>query len=430
MQEHNNQIKLTTIKVFITIIVIIIVSIVMIILKKNMDSKAERRSTVQIEDENSNMQSNFLDTDFSLELLKMENKKQNIIYSPLSIRYALQMLDDGANGNTKVQIENVIGNTNIVKYNNINNTLSLANVLFIKDTYSGYVKNEYEKNLIDKYNAEIKYDTLKSANNINSWIENKTFGQIKNMLRDETVSNSNNEMFLINAVAIDMIWKDKFDREDTYGDTFYLDSDNSMEATMMNKETNSDSISYYEDNSIKVLTMDLKQYDSEQMEFIAIMPNDNLSNYVENFSIKDLENIISKLTLASNTKYGLDVFIPKFSFDYDMNLKEDLKNLGITDAFNRNLADFSNMTNKKPFWVSDALHKANIDFSEEGIKATAGTVMYMKDESIAIVNEKKPIEIKIDKPFMYLIRDKKTDKIWFIGTVYEPNSWENNQAEY
>ena len=79
-------------------------------------------------------------------------------------------------------------------------------------------------------------------------------------------------------------------------------------------------------------------------------------------------------------------------------------------------------------YVSDALHKANIDFTEKGIKAAAVTVIYMTD-GIALA-EDKPIEINIDKPFLYVIRDKNTGEIWFVGTVYEPNSWEKDKADY
>ena len=151
------------------------------------------------------------------------------------------------------------------------------------------------------------------------------------------------------------------------------------------------------------------------------MPNYDLASYVENFEIDTFKNLSKNMTLASKTKYGLDISIPRFSFDYDLSLKDDLKNLGITDAFNPDLADFSNISNERPLWVGDASHKANIEFTEKGVKASAVTVIHMSD-GMALVDEEKPIEIKIDKPFMYLIRDKKTDEIWFMGTVYEPNA--------
>lgn len=176
--------------------------------------------------------------------------------------------------------------------------------------------------------------------------------------------------------------------------------------------------------------MDLKQYENEQMEFIVIMPNEDLANYVENFGTDTLKSISDNLILASKIKYGLDISIPRFSFDYDLNLENNLKTLGITDAFSSDLADFSNMSSKSPLWVGGALHKANIDFTEKGAKASAVTVISMTDEAIELVNKNKPIEIKIDKPFMYLIRDKKTSEIWFVGTVYKPNSWENDKTNY
>ena len=83
---------------------------------------------------------------------------------------------------------------------------------------SKYIKEEYTNTLINKYNAEIKYDSFKNAKNINKWIENKTFGQIKNMLQDEMVTNPDSSMVLINALAIDMAWKDAFEGKDTKED--------------------------------------------------------------------------------------------------------------------------------------------------------------------------------------------------------------------
>ena len=434
MKENNNQIKikLTTIIVLILLVVIISAGVLFVIFNKIESNQIPKENTTQSEYQPTNIKKNqntkYADTELSFKFLKMENKKENIIYSPLSIKYALQMLNEGANGNTKTQIEKVIGETSLRKYSNMNNVLSLANAIYIRDTYSKFVKDEYKNTLSNNYNAEIKYDIFRNADNINNWIENKTFGQIKNMLQDAIVTNPENEMLLINALAIDMAWKEKFDGKDTYGGKFYLENGTELTATMMNKESKSDNISYYMDNKVTAISMDLEEYDNQQMEFIAIMPNDNLANYVKSFEADTLKNLSNNMTLASKTKYGLDISIPRFSFDYDLSLKDDLKKLGITDAFIPDLADFSNMS-RSPLWVSSALHKANIDFTEKGVKAAAVTVIVMTD-GMMLADEKKPIEIKIDKPFMYLIRDKKTGEIWFVGTVYEPNSWENDKSDY
>ena len=256
-------------------------------------------------------------SDFSFNFLKMENNKKNMVYSPLSIKYALKMLADGAEGNTKKQIEDAIGNETLTKYDNIEDILSLANSLYIRDTYKENVKDEYMKNLVNKYNSEIKFDSFKSANNINNWIENKTFGQIKNTLSDEVVTNPDTEMVLINALAIDMEWESSFDGEDTHGEDFYLENGEKMNATMMKKnEIKNNNISYYKDDDVTSVAMDLKKYEDVQMEFIAIMPNkEKLDNYIENFDKEKLEKISDNFTKTSKTKDGVDISIPRFSFD-------------------------------------------------------------------------------------------------------------------
>lgn len=373
-------------------------------------------------------------TNFELSFLQLEDKQENMIYSPLSIKYALKMLQEGASDNTYTQIEEIVGNSNLPTYRNIENTLSLANGIFIRDTYYQYVKDNYKDILVNKYNAEIRQDEFQSAKNANKWIEEKTFGKIENMLNDDIVTNPDLQMLLINALAIDMEWKNQFDENDTNGRKFYLADGTEMIATMMSRESSSDDISYYMGDDITAITIDLKEYEETQLEFMALMPNTNLEQYVDSLTMDNIEEITQKLNSASNTKAGVKINIPKFEFDYDLNLKDDLIKLGITDAFNGNLANFSNMADlertQKNLYVSDALHKANIEFSEEGVKAAAVTVFGMMDVTSIGVEKEIPIEINIDNPFVFLIRDKNTNEIWFVGTVYEPNYWEEDKGDY
>lgn len=434
MQEKKElKIKFKTAVILFVILLIILITAFFLLINRKININEETKIS-NITSSNVINNETIEQSNFSVNFLKSENSNQNMIYSPLSIKYALKMLNEGANGNTKTQIENIIGDMELTKYNNIDRILSLANGVYIRDTYSNYVKEDYTKILTEKYNAEINYDSFNNADNINNWIENKTFGIIKNMLQDNTVQNPDSKMLLINALAIDMEWEEDFDSGKTKGANFYFEDGSAMTATTMNKKaTYSDNISYYQGEDITSLTMNLKKYDDTQLEFIAIMPKGNLSDYIEDFSMEDLNNIIEKSTPASESKNGVNISIPKFSFDYNLNLKEDLMKLGITDAFDKDLADFSNMYYydeiDNRLFVGDALHKANIDFTEKGIKASAVTVILMTD-TMAIMEENKPIEIKIDKPFLYVIRDKNTGEIWFIGTVYEPNSWEDDRENY
>lgn len=374
------------------------------------------------------VESSSLDFDF----IKLENKKENLIYSPLSIKYAMSMLNDGANGKTKEEIENILGkNTSLTKYENIEKVLSLANSIFIRDTYKEYIKDTFIKAVQDKYNAEVLYDQFKDATNPNKWIEDKTFGIIKNMLKDELVQDETLEMLLINALAIDMEWENGFSDTNTRGAEFTKDNGEKVQATTMQKETSSDNVMFYKGEDITALSMNLKKYGDTQLEFLAIMPNENLAEYANRFTNKDLEDVTMKLIPASKAKYGINIFLPRFEYSYDLSLKEDLKKLGMELAFNKYDADFTEMTsNPVGLYVGEALHKADIKFSEKGIKAAAVTVFAMLDKASVMIEIRIPEIVKFDKPFMYVIRDKKTGEIWFVGTMYEPNLWENDKAEY
>ena len=440
-QENKMKVKLSTAVILLLLIIaILIVSTILIVLnlkKKDVNNnqlpqnEVVKNETVQNEIEDpTKVSEKYESTDFDYKFLKLENKKENMIYSPLSIKYAFQMLNEGASGNTKTQLENVIGKTAFAKHDNIENILSLANAMYIRDAYANYIKEEYKNTISEKYNAEINSDKFQNADNMNKWIDNKTFGQIKNVINDEIIKNPDTKMVLINALAIDMEWKTKFDAADTHQRTFYISDSKKMDVAMMNQETKSENVAYYKDDKVTVLSMDLEQYENEQMEFIAIMPNTDLSKYVESFNTKDLKNITNNLTKASSTKAGLDIYMPKFSFDYSLKLVEDMKTLGVTDAFSSSKADFSNITNADKLFVGDAIHKANIDCTEKGVKAAAVTVIYMMANAMIPTEQDKPIEIKIDHPFMYIIKDKNSDEIWFVGTVYEPNSWEDEKANY
>eukprot|EP00833_Pecoramyces_ruminatium_P002311 jgi/Orpsp1_1/1176343/evm.model.c7180000057256.1 len=374
------------------------------------------------------------DSDFDFSFLKLENNKENMLYSPLSIKYALKMLEEGAVNNTYNEINKVLGNVELIKYKNIKNFLSLANGMFIKDRFYEYVKPEYINLLKEKYEAEVIEDEFKNANNINGWIKDKTFGVIKDMISDDIVKDPRSEILLINALAIDMRWENPFNVFVTSGSNFYLDNGESIEVTTMNKSKESKKgISYYIDNDITVLTMDLNKYDEIQFEFMAIMPKENLSGYIEKISKEEINQIDKRLKSSYDEKYGVDIHIPRFKFEYELNLKEDLMKLGIHDAFNATLADFKKITDlddlDQQLFVSDASHKANVEFYEEGMRLEAGTYMLASRTSQRPVPS-YPVEIRIDKPFMFIVRDKNQKDIWFTGAIYKPNLWEKDNYKY
>ncbi len=364
---------------------------------------------------------------FTYSFLKLETNEENLVYSPLSIKYALHMLNEGAANNTKDEITKVIGDSLPTKYDNIDKVLSLANSVFIRDKYKDFVKQSYIDTLKEKYNAEFFYDEFKDAKNVNNWIEEKTFNIIKDMLRDEQVQNPYLEMILVNALAIDMEWESKFEGLDTNSRPFTKANGEEIKAAMMHKSTYSKSYEYYQDEEYTALSMPLKEYNGTQLEFVAIMPN--TENLKEVLTRDDMETNINNIlnNLHPSDKEELSISIPRYDFEYQISLTDDLQKLGIKDAFTNN-ADFSNMSSS-PLAVSDVLHKANIKMSEKGVKAGAATVIFMKDN--AMLPEEHEIKyLNFNKPFMFIIRDSNTNECWFTGTVYEPLLWDKVKDDY
>jgi serine protease inhibitor len=178
---------------------------------------------------------------------------------------------------------------------------------------------------------------------------------------------------------------------------------------------------------------DLQTYDGITLQYVGIMPQrEALKDFVENTNAKKISGYISNLKelKLQNFKDGVVTKvigdIPIFQFDYSLNLKKDLIDLGIKDVFDQNKADLSAMLkDSKDQFIFKAGHKATIDFSNLGIKAAAVTMLggmggtaeafdYLFDVPV------ETIDVTFDKPYMFLIRDKQSGEVWFTGTVYNP----------
>lgn len=451
--------------------------------------------------------------DFDLAFLMLESGEKNKLYSPLSIKYALAMLSEGAKGSTKEQIDDIIGGYKSNKYVNSNN-MSFANAVFINNTYKNQVKESYAKNLNNKYNAEVIYDDFTNANTINSWVSNKTFNLVNNILDDKTVKDK--YFFLINALAIDMEWnkniqatasnflgqykvqyshenywtsipiitdsyeklnfngqdvdsveigasinnydivstlgRDNIKKTITDAYTNWLKDPENYELAKLNNnldvdkyveefikqldsnykkvDTSTDYYMYTDDN-VKAFAKDLKTYNGTTLEYVGIMPtNESLTDYIKNTNAKKINNIISSLKTIESDNFEkgkvtkITGKIPLFKYEYELQLVDDLKALGITNIFDKDKADLSEIATGA--YVDSAIHKANIEFSNDGIKAAAATIVggygsaaggefdYLFEVPVVT------IDLTFDKPYMYIIRDKDTGEVWFTGTVYNP----------
>jgi len=449
---------------------------------------------------------------FDLVFLQMEDNEKNIVYSPLSIKYALAMLSLGASGDSKAQIDSVIGNYQVRKYTN-NEHMSFANALFVRNTFKNNIKSTYQNNLINQYNAEIIFDDFSSPDTINRWVSGKTF-QLVNDLVDDV---NDSDFYLINALAINMEWKNKMQATDKnirtghysvsfahekYSDFIRLIEDDSygtvrfnngssdakaveVGATLNNYDIVTDlgeeniratiSKEYAEwlekgecgssgneadvdkyvdqfikeldsnyqqvitstdfklhvDDDYKVFSKELKEYSGTTLEYIGIMPRKtSLNQFIQNMNVTTIQELIGKLKSLEldNFEKGkitkIKGGIPLFNYERKLALMRELQALGIKDVFEASKANLSNMTDTSAL-IDKVEHKANIEFSNEGIKAAAATsssgagsaaCRFEHLYDVPVVE----VDLTFDKPYLYLIRDKITGEVWFVGAVYEP----------
>ncbi len=412
------------------VILIGVVGVVTFMVTRNKESKNNNTNTSNSETnteypENKELNDVKID-DFSYSFLKLEDNKENFIYSPLSIKYALYMLREGADGNTKTQLDELLKDTTITKYKNIDKVLSLANSVFIKNTYKEKVYDSYINTLKDNYDAEVIYDPFEDASAVNEWISEKTFDIIKNMLDDSIFKNPDLEMILVNALAIDMEWSRKFDGANTHSAEFTKANGETMDVAMMSDQMYSGS--YLKDDDYTIVSLPLREYEGTSLEFVAVLPEkEDLHSFItsDDFNSK-LENALKS---TKSMSYDKDYYVrlPRFKYNKGTSLVEDLKKLGVTDAFDYS-ANFSKIA-KTELMVGQVLHKADIVLSERGIKAAAATVITLEDKAM-IEDPRESVYLTFNKPFMYIIRDTKTNEIWFVGTVYEPLKWEDVKDDY
>ena len=447
--------------------------------------------------------------EFDLQFLKLVGTKANTIYSPISIKYALAMLNEGTKGDTHTQIEDLIGDYKPTKYTNSAN-LAFGNAFFIKDTYVNEINQDTVKLLQDKYNAEVKTGSFDDPGLVNNWISEKTLGLIKNLLEKEDIQNL--DYMIVNALGIDMEWTSYFVPRDnpesiiknysTYvsypnTDFGWTNADSVLPGKFNNSEKNyqlmevnasynnydvvkahggeekykqdiadylvdkcgyskenavsgaenvyknvtssykqfdkSTDFYFYTDDDVKVFAKDLKEYDGVQLQYVGFEPQKvSLEDFVKDVNTTKLNLYLNKMKEVKPESFEEGYVtkiigtIPKFKYSFDMDLKEKLIELGVKDVFDPAKADITKLT-KSNSYIAMALHAANIEFTEYGIKAAAVTVGGgLGNINSCNYTEKmkvKEIDMTFDKPYMYIIRNKKTGEVWFTGSVVEPTEY-------
>ena len=340
---------------------------------------------------------------------------ENFTISPLSLSEMLVMASNGANGETRKQINSIIGaNDNISKeslneaFNGLNEylarvdsktTFTTANSVWIDEGFK--VKPEFlsDKKLIgETFNQ--KLSTIKTMDDINKWCDIKTSGCIKDILTEPLDDYC--RMVLANALYFKGMWKNKFSKDDTKEKEF-TNSDGSKSKVQMMHQANN--FLAYEG-----IDMDFAEFpygnDNYCMDVFLPHEDKKLDECMKDFDQKTFEEYLKKAAMGE-----ILVEMPRMKLNYKTSLVKPLKAMGMTDAFSDD-ADFSGISNEKTY-ISDVIQATFVNVDEEGTEAAAVTIATMKNDIMPM----RTSTFFMNRPFAYIIREKTTGTILFMGKV-------------
>ena len=363
---------------------------------------------------------------FAFELYSELNKSEqgNVFYSPYSISAALAMTYEGAKGQTANEMKSVFHfpESNTLRpnfaaiYNGINEgnkdyELKTGNALWVQRDYP-FLENYTSR--VEKYyggkvaNLDFKQETEKSRQTINSFIEEQTNNKIKDLI-PSGILNTLTRLVLTNAIYFKGTWEWEFDKSDTREQDFKITPTNIVKTPMMYMKNDKTEFNYADTKDLQILEL---PYKGENISMLILLPTENLDS-IESFltteKLNEYKNQMQETKLDA-------IYFPKFEFDSKYFMKNILSTLGMPTAFS-NSADFSGMTGNKDLFISAVIHQAYVKVDEKGTEAAAATALVMKPTSIMPRNI-----FKADHPFIFIIQEKETGNILFLGRVVNPTS--------
>ena len=360
---------------------------------------------------------------FAFELYSELNKAEdsNIFYSPYSISAALAMTYEGAKGRTADEMKSVFHfpESNILRsnfaaiYNEINKKdkpykLSTGNALWAQQNYK--FLEEY-LSTVDKYyggkvaNVDFVKETEKSRQTINTFIEQQTNNKIKDLI-PQGILDTSTVLVLTNAIYFKGTWTWEFDKSDTSEQDFKVTPNNVVKTSMMYMKNDKAKFSYADVGDLQILEL---PYKGEEISMLILLPTENLDGVEPSLTAEKLKEWKSQMK-----EDKLDaIYLPKFEFDTKYFMKETLSKMGMPSAFGN--ADFSGMDGTKNLFIDAVIHQAFIKVDEEGTEAAAATAVVMKES--AVMQRKI---FRADHPFIFIIQEKETGNILFLGRVNDP----------
>ena len=370
---------------------------------------------------------------FAFDLYQSLRKKDgNLFYSPHSISLALVMTYAGARGETAQQMADtlhfILSQDNLhPAFNSLDIELgkrgegaqgkddegfrlNIVNAIWGQKDYSflpGFLDV-----LAENYGAGLRTldfvkETEKSRVTINDWVSDQTEERIEDLIPQGAID-ALTRLVLTNAIYFNAAWQYPFNKDMTADGPFYLLDGGQVTVQMMKQ---AESFSYTEGEGYQAVEL---RYDGGELSMVILLPEaGQFETFEEELQAQKVDAIINSLQ-----RNRVTLTMPQFEFDSEFSLKDTLAGMGMPVAFTES-ADFSGMTGKRELLISDVIHKAFVAVDEEGTEAAAATAVIVGLTSAPI---EPPVEVTIDRPFIFLIRDIDTGAILFVGRVLNPGA--------
>jgi serpin B len=360
---------------------------------------------------------------------KLRSRKGNLFVSPVSISTALSMTLGGARGNTakerKETLHLTLADKNLhaatgkflkgLSSDRKGLELSIANALWgqagypFLDEFLSESKKHYDAgfNLVD-----FKNDAEFARKTINKWVEDKTNDKIKELIK-KGILTKDIRMVLTNAIYFNGKWRLKFKAKNTCKRKFNLAGNKGLDVYTMRMWN--EYFNYMKGEGFAALEM---PYKGNEYSMVILLPDkiDGLESLEAGLSADKLEKWLVKM----ETKKIKELSLPKFKVTSEFMLSETLQALGMKDAFVFPKADFSGMsTSAEGLFIKEVVHKTFVEANEEGTEAAAATAVMPTPGEPLERKKEKPIYFNVDRPFFFLIRQKSTGAIFFMGRINE-----------
>ena len=362
--------------------------------------------------------------------LRQEN--DNLFFSPYSISLALAMTYAGARGETAEQmaatLHFILSQDRLhPAFNSVDIELSqrgkgakgkdeegfrlnIVNAIWGQEDYN--FMSEFLDVLAENYGAGLRLLDFaiapeESRITINNWVSDQTESRIENLIPQGLIDPLT-RLVLTNAIYFNAAWQYPFSEDMTKDEPFYLLDGGEVTVPMMRQ---TETFGYAEGDGYQAVEL---PYDGSELSMIILLPREGQFEAFETLlDLQRLDEIVSGLEHAQ-----VALKMPKFEFESDFRLKEALAAMGMPIAFSGN-ADFSGMTGNRDLFIADVIHKAFVSVDEAGTEAAAATAVVMLPIAIP---PQEPVEVTVDRPFVFLIHDIETGTILFVGRVVNPSA--------